>query len=73
MIGTNAVRRAAYLRRLFPDATVIHYRGAPTRGSQSSIAATNSGCPMAARSGRPMRCHGALRSRAHRHDRAHCA
>ena len=28
MIGTNAVRRAAYLRRLFPDATVIHYRGA---------------------------------------------
>ncbi|WP_166304717.1 hydroxymethylbilane synthase [Bradyrhizobium sp. 2S1] len=28
MIGTNAVRRAAYLRRLFPAATVIHYRGA---------------------------------------------
>jgi hydroxymethylbilane synthase len=28
MIGTNAVRRAAYLRRLFPEATVIHYRGA---------------------------------------------
>jgi len=27
-IGTNAVRRAAYLRRLFPDVTVIHYRGA---------------------------------------------
>ncbi|MBR0694181.1 hydroxymethylbilane synthase [Bradyrhizobium lablabi] len=27
-IGTNAVRRAAYLRRLFPQATVIHYRGA---------------------------------------------
>ncbi|MGF1607306.1 MAG: hydroxymethylbilane synthase [Rhodothalassiaceae bacterium] len=27
-IGTNAVRRAAYLRRLFPDAEVIHYRGA---------------------------------------------
>src|SRR5215204_7658357 len=27
-IGTNAVRRAAYLRRLFPDASVIHYRGA---------------------------------------------
>lgn len=27
-IGTNAVRRAAYLRRLFPEATVIHYRGA---------------------------------------------
>ena len=28
MIGTNAVRRAAYLRRLFPEASVIHYRGA---------------------------------------------
>jgi hydroxymethylbilane synthase len=27
-IGTNAVRRAAYLRRLFPDIEVIHYRGA---------------------------------------------
>ncbi len=28
MIGTNAVRRAAYARRLFPDIQVIHYRGA---------------------------------------------
>jgi hydroxymethylbilane synthase len=27
-IGTNAVRRAAYLRRLFPAAAVIHFRGA---------------------------------------------
>lgn len=27
-IGTNAVRRAAYLRRLFPQAEIIHYRGA---------------------------------------------
>ena len=27
-IGTNAVRRAAYLRRLFPEVTVIHFRGA---------------------------------------------
>ena len=27
-IGTNAVRRAAYLRRLLPEAEVIHYRGA---------------------------------------------
>jgi hydroxymethylbilane synthase len=27
-IGTNAVRRAAYARRLFPDAEIIHYRGA---------------------------------------------
>ena len=27
-IGTNAVRRAAYVRRLFPQAEVIHYRGA---------------------------------------------
>jgi hydroxymethylbilane synthase len=28
MLGTNAVRRAAYARRLFPDIEVIHYRGA---------------------------------------------
>ena len=28
MVGTNAVRRAAYIRRLFPDIEVIHYRGA---------------------------------------------
>jgi len=27
-IGTNAVRRAAYARRLFPKIDVIHYRGA---------------------------------------------
>lgn len=27
-IGTNAVRRAAFLKRLYPDAEVIHYRGA---------------------------------------------
>jgi hydroxymethylbilane synthase len=27
-VGTNAVRRAAYARRLFPDIEVIHYRGA---------------------------------------------
>lgn len=27
-IGTNAVRRAAYLRRLFPEVEVIHFRGA---------------------------------------------
>jgi hydroxymethylbilane synthase len=27
-IGTNAVRRVAYLRRLFPEAEVIHFRGA---------------------------------------------
>jgi hydroxymethylbilane synthase len=27
-IGTNAVRRAAYLRRLFPEAEIIHFRGA---------------------------------------------
>src|SRR2546429_8582738 len=27
-IGTNAVRRAAYARRLFPGVEVIHYRGA---------------------------------------------
>ncbi|MBV8925835.1 MAG: hydroxymethylbilane synthase [Bradyrhizobium sp.] len=27
-IGTNAVRRAAYARRLYPEAEIIHYRGA---------------------------------------------
>ena len=27
-IGTNAVRRAAYCRKLYPEAKVIHYRGA---------------------------------------------
>ena len=27
-IGTNAVRRAAYLKRLYPEAEIIHYRGA---------------------------------------------
>src|SRR6266403_2683029 len=27
-IGTNAVRRAAYARRLFPEIEVIHYRAA---------------------------------------------
>lgn len=27
-IGTNAVRRAAYLKRLYPNAEIIHYRGA---------------------------------------------
>ena len=27
-VGTNAVRRAAYARRLFPEIEVIHYRGA---------------------------------------------
>jgi hydroxymethylbilane synthase len=27
-IGTNAVRRTAYARRLFPGAEIIHYRGA---------------------------------------------
>jgi hydroxymethylbilane synthase len=28
MIGTNSVRRAAYLKRIFPKASVIHFRGA---------------------------------------------
>src|SRR6202521_140111 len=27
-VGTNAVRRAAYARRLFPQVEIIHYRGA---------------------------------------------
>ena len=50
-IGTNAVRRAAYLRRLFPEVTVIHYRGAADTRVQNSIAATSSGFPTAARWG----------------------
>ncbi|MGY3465201.1 hydroxymethylbilane synthase [Bradyrhizobium sp. LM6.11] len=28
VVGTNAVRRAAYARRLFPDVEIIHFRGA---------------------------------------------
>jgi hydroxymethylbilane synthase len=37
-IGTNAVRRGAYLRRLFPEATVIHFRGAAdTRGDKQRL------------------------------------
>src|SRR5207245_5439877 len=27
-VGTNAVRRGAYARRLFPDVEILHYRGA---------------------------------------------
>ena len=27
-IGTNSVRRAAYMKRLYPDCEIIHYRGA---------------------------------------------
>src|SRR5437868_8731716 len=33
-IGTNAVRRAAYARRLFPDVEIIHYRGAADTRSE---------------------------------------
>jgi hydroxymethylbilane synthase len=29
-VGTNSVRRAAYVRRLFPEAEIMHYRGAAT-------------------------------------------
>jgi hydroxymethylbilane synthase len=57
-IGTNAVRRAAYARRLFPDIELIHYRGAAdTRW----------------RRGRAGGCadHGALRARARRSRRSH--
>src|SRR5258708_13674894 len=51
-IGTNAVRRAAYLRRLFPEAAVIHYRGAAdTRaakldlGDMQRLPAAGAGAP----------------------------
>ena len=54
-IGTNAVRRAAYARRLFPDIEVIHYRGAADTRVRKLDAWKNSGCPMAARSARPTR------------------
>src|SRR5438552_16143797 len=48
-IGTNAVRRAAYLRRLFPEVTLSITAAPPTRESQHSIVATCSGFPMAER------------------------
>ena len=54
-IGTNAVRRAAYARRLFPDVEVIHYRGAADTRVRKLDHWRSSGCPMAARSARPTR------------------
>ena len=55
-IGTNAVRRAAYARRLFPDVEVIHYRGAAdTRVRKLDNLARSRSCRMAARSARRMR------------------
>jgi hydroxymethylbilane synthase len=71
-IGTNAVRRAAYLRRLFPEAAVIHFAGAAdtrvgkTRSRRQAAAARR-------RRGRSCgrACHGALGARADRDDVAH--
>ena len=54
-IGTNAVRRAAYVRRLFPEIEVIHFRGAADTRVRKLETASCSGCPGAARSDRPTR------------------
>ena len=66
-IGTNAVRRAAYARRLFPEIEIIHFRGAAdTRirklDNQRDAAAARR------RRGRPGRCadHGAVGAGARR-------
>ena len=55
-IGTNAVRRAAYARRLFPGrrGDSLSRRRRHPRAQARSIWKC-SGCPMAARSGRRMR------------------
>jgi len=53
-IGTNAVRRVAYARRLFPKVEVIHFRGAADTRVRKLDSARCSGCPAAARSVRPM-------------------
>jgi len=54
-IGTNAVRRAAYLRRLFPEVTVIHFRGAADTRVAKLDRGDSSGFPMAVRWGLRMR------------------
>ena len=73
-IGTNAVRRAAYLRRLFPEVTVIHYRGAADTRDCKTRSRRHAAASRWRRSW-PCGCagHGALRPRAHRHDVAHRA
>ncbi len=54
-IGTNAVRRAAYARRLFPEVEVIHYRGAADTRVRKLDNRKCSGFPTAARSARRTR------------------
>ena len=65
-IGTNAVRRAAYARRLFPDAEVIYYRGAADTRVRKLDGLELQRLPMATRSGRGCADHGALRDRSRR-------
>ena len=48
-IGTNAVRRAAYARRLFPEIEVIHFRGAADTRVRKLDNGTCNACPVAAR------------------------
>ena len=71
-IGTNAVRRAAYARRLFPEIEVIHYRGAADTRVRKLDQKRNAAAARWRR-GRPRRCadHGALRARAGRPCRPH--
>ncbi len=71
-VGTNAVRRAAYARRLFPDIEVIHYRGAAdTRVRKLDNPETAAAAGW--RRGRPggRVDHGAFRARARRAGRPH--
>ena len=71
-IGTNAVRRAAYARRLFPDIEVIHYRGAADTRVRKLDCLRNAAAARwrRGRSGRRAD-HGALRARARRSGRPH--
>ena len=66
-IGTNAVRRAAYARRLFPDIEVIHYRGAADTRVRK-LDHLRDAAAAGRRRGRSGRRadHGALRARARR-------
>ncbi len=71
-IGTNAVRRAAYARRLFPDVEVIHYRGAADTRVRKLDQSGNAAVARRRR-GRPGRCadHGPFRAGARRTWRPH--
>ncbi len=71
-IGTNAVRRAAYARRLFPGVEVIHFRGR-RRHARAKAREWREAAPAGWRRRRSGRCadHGALRPRSCRPRRPH--